>query len=119
MDVLYIILTVFQVTIAIALVASVLLQHGKGADAGTAFGSGSSATVFGSQGSTSFLTKATAILAVLFLVNSLSLAILAKQQATQEEPISVLDKDTSAVDLPPVTTEPSTDQDIPDVPIDY
>ncbi|MBL1432581.1 MAG: preprotein translocase subunit SecG, partial [Gammaproteobacteria bacterium] len=57
------ILLLIHVVIAVALVGLVLLQHGKGADAGAAFGSGASQTVFGSQGSGSFLTRATGILA--------------------------------------------------------
>lgn len=56
------------VIVAIALVALVLIQHGKGADVGAAFGSGASNTVFGSQGSTSFLFKLTLGLAVAFFV---------------------------------------------------
>jgi preprotein translocase subunit SecG len=63
-----------QVLIAISLVSLVLLQHGKGADAGAAFGSGASATVFGARGSANFLSRATGILAVLFFVNSLLLS---------------------------------------------
>ena len=74
MDSIYTILFVIQVIVAIALIGFVLIQHGKGADAGAAFGSGSSSTVFGSQGSGSFLTKVTTVLAILFLANSLLLA---------------------------------------------
>ena len=73
----YGILLVVQVVVAVALIALVLMQHGKGADAGAAFGSGASATVFGARGSANFLSRATAILAVVFFVNSLSLAYLA------------------------------------------
>lgn len=68
------ILLLIHVLIAIAVVGLVLLQHGKGADAGAAFGSGASQTVFGSQGSGSFLTRVTAILATVFFVTSLMLA---------------------------------------------
>ena len=67
----YTILIIVQVLIAIGLVVLILLQHGKGADAGAAFGSGASSTVFGSQGSASFLTRITAVLATLFFLNSL------------------------------------------------
>ena len=70
----YTILIIVQVLIAIGLVVLILLQHGKGADAGAAFGSGASSTVFGSQGSSSFLTRTTAVLATLFFVNSLALS---------------------------------------------
>lgn len=73
---------------AIGVVALVLLQQGKGADAGAAFGGGASSTVFGSQGSGSFLSRATGILATLFFVTSLSLAYLSTQKI---KPTSVVD----------------------------
>ena len=72
---------VVHVVIAVALVGLVLIQQGKGADAGAAFGGGASQTVFGSQGSGSFLTRFTTLLAVVFFVTSFSLAIFAKQRA--------------------------------------
>jgi preprotein translocase subunit SecG len=73
------ILTVFHLFLAIGLVALVLMQHGRGADAGAAFGSGASATVFGSRGSASFLSRATAALAALFFITSMVLAYYASQ----------------------------------------
>ena len=66
---------------AIGVVALVLLQQGKGADAGASFGSGASATVFGSQGSSTFLSRVTAILAAGFFMTSLGLAFFAKDKA--------------------------------------
>ena len=66
---------------AIGIVVLVLLQQGKGADAGASFGSGASATVFGSQGSSTFLSKFTAILATGFFITSLGLAFFAKEKA--------------------------------------
>jgi len=65
-----------HVVIAALMIGLILIQHGKGADAGAAFGSGASGTVFGSKGSGSFLTRSTAILATLFFITSLSLAYL-------------------------------------------
>ncbi len=70
-----------HVLTCIALVALILLQHGKGADIGAAFGSGASQTVFGSQGSGSFLLKITAVLATLFFITSLSLGFIAGQES--------------------------------------
>jgi preprotein translocase subunit SecG len=64
---------VVHVVAALAIVGLVLLQHGKGADAGAAFGSGSSGSVFGSSGSANFLSRATAIAAVVFFLTSLGL----------------------------------------------
>lgn len=89
------ILLLIHVVIAIALVGLVLLQHGKGADAGAAFGSGASQTVFGSQGSGSFLTRTTAILATVFFVTSLMLAYLSAGQVTSSS--SVTESSTSAI----------------------
>jgi len=67
----------------------VLLQHGKGADMGAAFGSGSSGSLFGSTGSANFLSRSTAILAGLFFLTSLGLAYFGLQQ---HKPTSVLDR---------------------------
>ena len=69
-------LVIFQVLAAVALIGLILIQHGKGADAGAAFGSGSSGTVFGSRGSANFLSRATSWLATVFFVTSLALAYL-------------------------------------------
>ena len=67
--------------IALLIIVLVLLQKGKGAEAGAAFGSGASDTVFGAKGSSNFFSRATAILATAFFVSSLSLAYLSSQQA--------------------------------------
>ena len=72
---------VVHVIAALAIVGLVLLQQGKGADAGASFGAGASQTVFGASGSGNFLVRATTISAVIFFVTSLSLAIFAKNQA--------------------------------------
>ena len=68
------IITTFHILAALAIVALVLLQQGKGADAGAAFGAGGSGTVFGARGAASFLTRATAVLALVFFLTSLGLA---------------------------------------------
>ncbi len=67
--------------IALLIIVLVLLQRGKGADAGAAFGSGSSGTVFGARGSSNFFSRATAIMATVFFASSLGLAYLSSQQA--------------------------------------
>ena len=71
--------------IAILIVVLVLLQRGKGADAGAAFGAGSSGTVFGSRGSSSFFSRMTAILATAFFASSLTLAYMSSQRAGSPE----------------------------------
>jgi preprotein translocase subunit SecG len=73
---------VVHVIVAVAIVGLVLLQQGKGADAGAAFGSGASQTVFGSAGSGNFLTRSTSIAATIFFITSLTLAIFAKQNTS-------------------------------------
>lgn len=72
---------VIHLLMALGLVVLVLLQHGKGADAGASFGSGASGTVFGSQGSATFLSRFTGILAAVFFITSLGLAYFAKEKA--------------------------------------
>ena len=75
------VIVVIHVIVAIAIIGLVLLQQGKGADAGASFGAGASQTVFGSSGSGNFLVQTTTVLATIFFVTSLSLAIFAKNQA--------------------------------------
>ena len=67
-------LMVVQVVAALAIIVLVLLQQGKGADMGAAFGSGSAGSVFGSSGSANFLSRSTAIMAVVFFASTLALA---------------------------------------------
>ncbi len=81
-------LVVVQVLLGAAMIGVILMQHGKGADAGAAFGSGASATVFGARGSATFLTKITALLAILFFSNSLVLDFLS---TSTTQPSSVME----------------------------
>ena len=76
------VVVVLHLLAALGVVALVLLQQGKGADAGASFGSGASATVFGSQGSSTFLSRFTAILAAAFFITSLGLGFFAKEKAS-------------------------------------
>src|SRR6195256_3611947 len=66
-----------HVLVAAALIGFVLLQHGKGADMGAAFGSGSSGSLFGAAGSANFLSRSTAVLATVFFLSSLGLTYMA------------------------------------------
>jgi preprotein translocase subunit SecG len=70
-----------HVVAAVAVVALVLLQHGKGADVGAAFGSGASGSLFGASGSANFLSRATAVLATVFFITSLGLAYVASNKS--------------------------------------
>ena len=111
------IITVFHVLLAAALIALVLFQRGKGAEAGAAFGAGASGTVFGAKGSSSFLTRTTGVLATLFFVTSLSLAYLG---STRKVPTSVLESAsvveesvTESTDLLPL---PEENLELPELP---
>lgn len=75
---------VVHIIVAIGLSGLILIQHGKGADAGASFGSGAAGTVFGASGSGNFLTRVTAILAVIFFCTSLALAYHAQEQAKDQ-----------------------------------
>ena len=96
---LYSILVAVDVLLAIGIIGLVLIQQGKGADVGAAFGSGASGTVFGARGSASFLTRATAVLVTLFFINSLVLAYLASHRPVAE---SVIDTTQEIVEEVPV-----------------
>jgi preprotein translocase subunit SecG len=87
MDSINSILLVAQVLLSISLIVLILMQHGKGADAGAAFGSGASATVFGARGSGNFLSRATTVIAILFFVVCLSLAYIS---SNRDAPDSVM-----------------------------
>jgi len=112
--------------IAVFIIILVLMQRGKGADAGAAFGAGASGTVFGSRGSSSFFSRATAILATAFFASSLTLAYMSSQRA--EGPSSLLegsepvaasidagpaDGDTAPVGVTSADELPSLDVELP------
>ena len=116
----YTVFLLAHVIIAIALIVLVLLQHGKGADAGAAFGSGASSTMFGARGSASFLSRATGMLAAGFFITSLVLAYVAVQSSA---PISIMERvePQESVQLPPEEVRPAGETesgpaDVPQVP---
>jgi preprotein translocase subunit SecG len=121
------IVVVIHIIVAVAIVGLVLLQQGKGADAGASFGSGASQTVFGASGSGNFLTRATTIAATIFFITSLSLAIFARENAgmssTAGLPVvneALLEEATSIStgDVPQLDTAPAVPAggDVPPVP---
>ena len=123
---------VLHVVVAAAIVGLVMLQQGKGADAGASFGAGASQTVFGSSGSGSFLVRATTVAAVLFYGTSLVLAIYARGQSQLADPTglpianpelleqSVLEQSLTTDELPQLDANladdavPQIDQPAPD-----
>ena len=96
-------LTVLQVFSSLAIIGLVLLQRGKGADAGAGFGAGASGTVFGARGARTALSRATAIFAAIFMINSLALAYMGSQTKT-EQPKSILDE---AAETAPAAAAPA------------
>ncbi|MDH5353588.1 MAG: preprotein translocase subunit SecG [Gammaproteobacteria bacterium] len=118
------ILLVVQVILSISLIVLILMQHGKGADAGAAFGSGASSTVFGARGSGNFLSRTTTILAALFFVVCMALAYLAVNRtgpASVVESVTTMESATTQTinseesDLPPLdgAAETSSGSDLP------
>ena len=119
------VIIVIHVIVAIAIIGLVLLQQGKGADAGASFGAGASQTVFGSSGSGNFLVQTTTVLATIFFITSLSLAIFAKNQsgvsATTGLPVvnpDILEETTAAnqSDIPQLEEVPASNDSQDDVP---
>ncbi len=102
------ILIIVHVVVCIALIMIVLLQTGKGADMGAAFGGGSSNTLFGASGASTFLTKATTVAAIIFMLTSLSLAYMSN---TRSEKSLVLDKKTP-VESKSSTTDKTTGENM-------
>ncbi len=117
---------VVHVFLALGVIGLVLIQHGKGAEAGAAFGSGASSTVFGSKGSGSFLTRMTTLFALAFFCTSMLLFFLASQRTSNSGIGSVVDGiETPAIqqqDVPAtdgvnnVVTPENTAVDVPAVP---
>jgi len=120
------IILVVHVAISIGIIGLVLLQQGKGADMGAAFGSGASQTVFGSQGSSSFLSRATAVLATVFFITSLVLAYNSGQSSKGESSIiDMIEKSEQINDVPapvqldvPIETAPTAADDVPQIPVE-
>lgn len=99
---------IVHVLLAVGIVGLVLLQRGKGADAGAGFGSGASGTVFGARGSASFLSRTTATLAALFFITSLALAYMGGRTAPASR--SVIDRvnlPADTIPAPAPTTQPA------------
>ena len=104
----YQVIIVIHVLIALGIVGLVLIQQGRGADAGAGFG-GASNSVFGARGAASFLSRTTAILAALFFTTSLSLAYLASNRDNKTHDIMdvPLTTEPAKQDLPPVSVQPA------------
>ena len=128
-------LLVVQIVVSVSIIALVMLQQGKGADMGAGFGAGASGTVFGSRGSGSFFTRATAILAAVFFINCLliasplirdneqsanTVADQLEQQAVQMQEAEETDAMVNALENQQTDTLPAAtvviEEDVPDMP---
>ncbi len=107
------ILLVIQVISALCLIGLVLVQQGKGADAGASFGGGASQTVFGSSGSGNFLTRTTSILATVFFVTSLLLAYFTKQNIESAASVDIFESVTVDSELPVMGSDDALEHDLP------
>jgi preprotein translocase subunit SecG len=107
MDIVLTLVLIVHVATALAIIGLVLLQHGKGADVGAAFGSGASGSLFGATGSANFLSRTTAVLAVVFFLSSLGLAYLAN--AKPKAGASVMDQVPAAPSAPSAPSAPKSE----------
>ncbi|QNP60894.1 preprotein translocase subunit SecG [Paenacidovorax monticola] len=101
-----------QMLAALGMIGLILIQHGKGADMGAAFGSGSAGSLFGASGSANFLSRTTAVLAAVFFVTTLALAYLGNTRTASTG--SVLESPAAAVPAP--VTAPAADASAPVAP---
>ncbi|MBL4781521.1 MAG: preprotein translocase subunit SecG [Porticoccaceae bacterium] len=118
------VILIAHLLIAFAIIGMILLQQGKGADAGASFGGGASQTLFGSGGTWNFFSKTTAILATLFFATSFSLAIIAKNSVGIDKSVlpamELLEVDVPVVESAsgiPVLDDLSSDAEISDLPV--
>lgn len=111
---------VIHVIAALAIIGLVLLQHGKGADMGAAFGSGSAGSVFGSSGSANFLSRTTAIVATIFFVTSIGLTIFSAKKNTDKglmtQPVEQPSQSLPAQIPTPPSSAPAAAVPVPAVP---
>jgi preprotein translocase subunit SecG len=111
------ILTCVQVFSSLVIVGLVLLQRGKGAEAGAGFGAGASGTVFGARGATTALSRATAVFAAIFMINSLALAYLGTSTSRQQEvQKTILDEAATPQPKPAPVTGSSAPASVPATP---
>ncbi len=117
---------VVHILLAFSVIGLIMIQQGKGADAGASFGGGASQTVFGGQGSSNFLSRMTAIGATVFFITSMVLAVIASEKAKgindvgvpSQELTEILEQDAPIVEeYAPATDAPDIDVSIDDVPV--
>jgi preprotein translocase subunit SecG len=116
------VLLVLHVFLGVGIIGLILIQHGKGADVGAAFGSGASGTLFGARGTASFLSRATAGLATVFFLNSMALAYLASHTEVRRSVVERVEIQAPAsapaesAPVPEAPAAPTAPADVPSVP---
>ncbi|MCO5787905.1 preprotein translocase subunit SecG [Pseudomonas sp. G11-1] len=111
------VVVVVHLLVAIGLVGLILIQQGKGAETGASFGSGASGTVFGSQGSATFLSRLTAVLATVFFLTSLGLAFYASHKATEIRDAGLPAPVLESVPMAPISEDvPVLEEQVPQAP---
>ena len=129
MNVLFNLIVVLQVLSALTIIGLVLVQHGKGADMGAAFGSGASGSLFGASGSSNFLSKSTAIAAAIFFSATLALAYFGTSRPAANVGVGVMERASTTapannagnavpntVPAPAAPAAPAATQDVPTAP---
>ncbi len=104
---------IVHLLVAGGIIALVLLQHGKGADMGAAFGSGASGSLFGATGSANFLSRTTAVLATLFFLTSLGLTYYSGQKAEAAKPLPIPTQSSPGAPAAPAQGQPQRPVEIP------
>ncbi|MFT6201311.1 MAG: preprotein translocase subunit SecG [Candidatus Endobugula sp.] len=112
------IVTIMHLLVALAIIGLILMQQGKGAEAGASFGGGASQTVFGSQGGSNFFAKATAVFAFIFFATSFTLAVIAKDKTEigTVDGVSALFEQVQDSEVPVAEGVVATESELPNIP---
>ncbi len=110
------VILIVDILAAVGIIGLVLLQQGKGADMGAAFGSGASQSLFGARGSANFLTRATAVLATIFFLSNISLAWLASKETAVSSSVTTTVTETPAKPETPASMPSVPTQKLPEIP---
>lgn len=116
MEMLFPLVLTVHILVGLAVIGLVLIQHGKGADMGAAFGSGASGSLFGASGSANFLSRMTAILAAVFFLTSLGLTYLASSKPKAADSVMDTVKTLPSAPVNPVETPAAGDSKAKDIP---
>lgn len=116
MEFLFPLLLTVHILVGLSVIGLVLIQHGKGADMGAAFGSGASGSLFGASGSANFLSRMTGVLAAVFFLTSLGLTYIASSKPKAPESVMDTVKTLPATPVAPVETPSAPDSKAKDIP---